>query len=108
MRGGRATTSRRAHNRSRSHALWRKGEHSGFRQQVEAILVDDDQDALVLKVRLEGPGSCHVGYRSSFCRAVNLDAAGAGSGPFGLRQLEEQAAFDAAAVYAGLPNPIRL
>jgi phosphoribosyl-AMP cyclohydrolase len=39
---------RQAHYWSRSReALWRKGEHSGFHQQVEALLVDDDQDALI-------------------------------------------------------------
>ncbi len=100
---------REAHYWSRSRqALWRKGEHSGFCQRVDAILVDDDQDALVLKVRLDGPGSCHVGYRSCFYRAVDLDAADAGSGPVRLCQLEAQPAFDAAAVYAGLPNPTRV
>jgi phosphoribosyl-AMP cyclohydrolase len=55
---------RNAYFRSRSRAaLWRKGEHSDFTQPVEHILVDDDQDAIILHVRLAGPGSCHVGYR---------------------------------------------
>ena len=40
-----------AHFWSRSRqALWRKGEHSGFTQQVATMLVDDHHDALVLHV----------------------------------------------------------
>lgn len=97
-----------AHFWSRSRkALWRKGEHSGFTQQVEAILVDDDQDALVLHVRINGPGSCHVGFRSCFYRAV--DHIGPQTArPVRLRQLEDAPAFDAGTVYAGLPNPTKL
>ena len=54
---------RQAHFWSRSRrALWRKGEHSGFRQRVDHVLVDDDQDALILMVTIDGPGSCHVGF----------------------------------------------
>lgn len=65
--------------------LWRKGEHSGFTQQVERILVDDDQDALILHVRLIGPGSCHVGYRSCFYRELVLPAPE--DAPVGLRTI---------------------
>ncbi len=39
-----STREARFWSRSRA-ALWRKGEHSGFAQQVERIVVDDDQDA---------------------------------------------------------------
>ena len=59
-----------AHFHSRSRArLWKKGESSGHVLAVEAILVDCDQDALVLKVRPSGP-ACHTGARSCFYRAL--------------------------------------
>jgi len=96
---------RRAHFWSRSRkALWRKGEYSGFIQMVERLLVDDDQDAVILLVRVEGPGSCHVGFRSCFYREVDLaDTCTARAAR--LRRIEAAPAFDANAVYAGLPNP---
>jgi phosphoribosyl-AMP cyclohydrolase len=63
-----------AHFRSRSRGrLWKKGESSGNVLHVEAILVDCDQDALVLKVRPAGP-ACHTGERSCFYRALDGDA----------------------------------
>ena len=104
----RTIETRLAHYWSRSRqALWHKGAHSGFFQHVEALLVDDDQDALILQVRLEGPGSCPVGYRACFYRAIDLDAAG-GGGVVPLRMTETEKAFDADTVYAGLENPTRL
>lgn len=60
------------HSRSRRR-LWKKGETSGHVLVVEAILVDCDQDALVLKVRPAGP-ACHTGARSCFYRALEGDA----------------------------------
>ena len=60
------------HSRSRGR-LWMKGETSGHVLHVEAILVDCDQDALVLKVRPAGP-ACHTGERSCFYRALEGDA----------------------------------
>jgi phosphoribosyl-AMP cyclohydrolase len=63
-----------AHFHSRSRArLWMKGESSGHVLHVESILVDCDQDALVLKVRAEGP-ACHTGERSCFYRRLDGDA----------------------------------
>ncbi|HWK41494.1 MAG TPA: phosphoribosyl-AMP cyclohydrolase [Croceibacterium sp.] len=56
------------HSRSRGR-LWKKGETSGHVLRVEAILVDCDQDALVLKVQPAGP-ACHTGARSCFYRAI--------------------------------------
>lgn len=97
-----------AHFWSRSReALWRKGEHSGFIQTVERILVDDDQDALILFVHVAGPGSCHVGFRSCFYREIDLPGFDH-SRPARLRRIEPQPVFDAEAVYAGLPNPTKL
>lgn len=104
----RTIVTRQAHFWSRSRqALWRKGEHSGFVQIVERLLVDDDQDAIILFVQVEGPGSCHVGFRSCFYREADLDGA-EHSRPVRLRPLEAVPAFDAGAVYAGLPNPTKL
>lgn len=104
----RTIATREAHFWSRSRAaLWRKGEHSGFTQGVERILVDDDQDAILLHVRVAGPGSCHVGYRSCFYREV-VPGAGDAGGPVALRPVEAGRAFDAEAVYAGLANPTRI
>lgn len=101
-------TTRLAHFWSRSRqVLWRKGEHSGFTQTVERMLVDDDQDALILSVRLNGPGSCHVGYQSCFYREVELGMADR-TNPARLTLTEAEPAFDAGAVYAGLPNPTKL
>jgi phosphoribosyl-AMP cyclohydrolase len=101
-------TTRLAHFWSRSRqVLWRKGEHSGFTQTVERMLVDDDQDALILSVRLDGPGSCHVGYQSCFYREVELGMADR-TNPARLFRTEAEPAFDAGAVYAGLPNPTKL
>lgn len=104
----RTIATREAHFWSRSRrALWRKGEHSGFAQRVERMLIDDDQDAIILFVRVAGPGSCHVGFRSCFYREVDLQAAGK-AGPARLLRIETNPAFDAAEVYAGLPNPTEL
>ena len=57
-----------AHYWSRSRRkLWRKGETSGHTQEVKAIFVDCDGDAVLLKVRQEG-GACHMGYPSCYFR----------------------------------------
>ena len=64
----RATGLAHFHSRSRGR-LWKKGESSGHVLHVEAILVDCDQDALVLKVRPAGP-ACHTGASSCFYRAL--------------------------------------
>jgi phosphoribosyl-AMP cyclohydrolase len=62
-------------SRSRSR-LWRKGEESGNTLDVVEMRVDCDQDAILLKVRVNGAGvACHLGYRSCFYRSVPLGAA---------------------------------
>jgi phosphoribosyl-AMP cyclohydrolase len=61
-------------SRSRK-ALWRKGETSGNILQVEELLVDCDQDALLLRVRVGGKAvACHTGRRSCFYRRLPLGA----------------------------------
>jgi phosphoribosyl-AMP cyclohydrolase len=56
----------RAHYWSRSRGeLWRKGDTSGHVQQVTALRVDCDGDAVLYVVRQTGP-ACHEGRRSCF------------------------------------------
>ena len=57
------------HSRSRGR-LWMKGETSGHVLRVDAMLVDCDQDALVLKATPAGP-ACHTGERTCFYRALD-------------------------------------
>lgn len=56
-------------SRSRN-ALWLKGETSGHFLEVEEILVDCDQDALLIRARPSGP-TCHTGARSCFYRRLD-------------------------------------
>lgn len=84
-------------SRSRQ-SYWKKGETSGQVQKVQEILTDCDQDALVLKVIVEGNGAtCHVGYRSCFFRKVVVNQ----NGPAGLTKVEEERVYDPAEVYGG-------
>lgn len=61
-----------AHYWSRSRqSLWKKGETSGQLQHVQELRIDCDQDAVVMKVNVDGDGGCcHVGFQSCFYRAV--------------------------------------
>jgi phosphoribosyl-AMP cyclohydrolase len=56
------------YSRSRGR-LWRKGEESGHAQQVRAMYLDCDADAVLLKVDQVG-AACHEGYRSCFFRQI--------------------------------------
>lgn len=76
--------------------IWRKGERSGQAQIVESIIIDDDQDCLLLKVRLTGGASCHVGYRSCFFRELNVAN---GTTDFSLTFLESEKVYDPQIVY---------
>ena len=94
-----------AHYWSRSrNTLWHKGATSGFIQKVRQILVDDDQDALWLRVDVGGHASCHVGYRSCFYRAVTKQK----HKPIELERIAQEKLFDPKKVYKGQPNPTRL
>lgn len=82
-------------SRSRQ-SFWKKGETSGQVQKVHQILTDCDQDALVLKVSVEGNGAtCHVGYRSCFFRKI-VDT---GSGPLRLERVESERVYAPEDVY---------
>lgn len=50
--------------------LWRKGESSGHVQELEALYLDCDADALVLEVRQVGGIACHTGRQSCFYRKL--------------------------------------
>ncbi|MBX3597164.1 MAG: phosphoribosyl-AMP cyclohydrolase [Rhizobiaceae bacterium] len=63
-----------AHYWSRSRGtLWKKGETSGNFQSVTEILTDCDQDAVWLKVRVQGDQlTCHTERPSCFYRSIHL------------------------------------
>lgn len=97
-----------AHYWSRSRkTLWHKGATSGLVQKVIDMRIDDDQDAVWLKVDVAGSGaSCHVGYRSCFYRSVPTGAAPSPS--LELRFKEQEKTFDPQEVYGDAPNPTQL
>jgi phosphoribosyl-AMP cyclohydrolase len=74
-------------------------------QKVVELRIDDDQDAVWLRVQIPGDASCHVGYRSCFYRSVPV-----GPGDFrrALKFEEQQKAFDPKKVYGDAPNPTKL
>jgi phosphoribosyl-AMP cyclohydrolase len=51
--------------------LWHKGEESGNVQQVKALYLDCDGDAILLKVEQIGGAACHTGKRSCFFRRLD-------------------------------------
>jgi len=53
--------------------LWLKGESSGHTQEVQEVLTDCDEDAVLLKVKQNG-GACHEGYYSCFFRKIDKDS----------------------------------
>ena len=93
------------YSRSRKQ-LWHKGATSGLVQKVREILVDDDQDAVWLRVDVQGGASCHVGYRSCFYRSVPI--APATEGPLEMNFTITEKVFDPKAVYGDAPNPTKL
>ena len=97
-----------AHYWSRSRqCLWHKGATSGLTQTVVDLRIDDDQDAIWLRVEVAGSGaSCHVGYRSCFYRSVAVG--NAPGGPVQLTFTETERAFDPEEVYGNAPNPTQL
>ena len=106
----------KAHYWSRSRqCLWSKGATSGLVQEVVEMRIDDDQDAVWLRVQVaESGASCHVGYRSCFYRSVALggEALGAegseGKTPGQLTFMESGKTFDPQEVYGDAPNPTLL
>jgi phosphoribosyl-AMP cyclohydrolase len=98
-----------AHYFSRSRGvLWHKGATSGFVQRVKSMLIDDDQDAVWLRVEVAGGASCHVGYRSCFYRRVPMGPKAFTSKPVRLEFTEKERVFDPKEVYGDAPNPTQL
>ena len=93
------------YSRSRKQ-LWHKGATSGLVQKVREILVDDDQDAVWLRVDVQGGASCHVGYRSCFYRSVPI--APSADGPLDMAFTITEKVFDPQVVYGNAPNPTKL
>ena len=93
-----------AHYWSRSRqVLWHKGATSGLVQRVVEMRIDDDQDAVWLRVAVAAgtqcePASCHVGYHSCFYRAVELKTGR-------IVYAEKEKTFDPKVVYGDAPNP---
>lgn len=96
-------TTGEAHYWSRSRkVLWHKGATSGLVQKVVEMRIDDDQDAVWLRVAIPGDASCHVGYRSCFYRSIPTGEAGAKGE---LKFEESEKMFDPKKVYGDAPNP---
>jgi len=94
-----------AHYWSRSRqCLWHKGATSGLVQKIVEMRIDDDQDAVWLRVKVDGGASCHVGYRSCFYRAVPVG----GSEVPRLTFTETGKVFNPLEVYGDAPNPTQL
>ena len=97
-----------AHYWSRSRGcLWHKGSSSGLIQRVIEMRIDDDQDAVWLRVQVGGSGaSCHVGYRSCFYRSVPLGQAENITPQLNFEEATKL--FEPTDVYGNAPNPTRL
>ncbi len=63
-----------AHFWSRSRQkLWRKGETSGNELKLIAMATDCDQDAILMRVEIQGNGvACHTGAKSCFYRTIEF------------------------------------
>ena len=97
-----------AHYWSRSRkALWHKGKTSGFVQKIIGISIDDDQDAIWLKVDIGNGASCHVGYKSCFYRSVPLGKI-KNTKNIKMKFREKKKKFDPNKVYKGQLNPTKL
>ena len=97
-----------AHYWSRSRkAVWHKGKTSGFVQIVKDLRIDDDQDAVWLKVDIGTGASCHVGYRSCFYRSVPLGKIKKGKN-IKMKFKEGKKKFNPDKVYKDQPNPTKL
>ena len=99
-----------AHYWSRSRqCLWRQGTTSGLIQIVVEMRIDDDQDAVWMRVRVaETDASSHVGYRSCFYRSLDLDLRGPPEEPTRLVFVETPQTSRPKEDYGDAPNPIRL
>ena len=93
-------------SRSRK-CLWHKGATSGLIQKIVELRIDDDQDAVWLRVNVVGGASCHVGYRSCFYRAIETGYK-PDDMPIALQFKEYKKVFDPEEIYGDAPNPTKL
>ncbi len=100
-------TTGEAHYYSRSRkVLWHKGASSGLVQKVMEMRIDDDQDAVWLRVAIPGDASCHVGYRSCFYRSIPTGELSPSADKVRELKFEEsEKMFDPKQVYGDVPNP---
>ena len=97
-----------AHYWSRSRqSIWHKGKTSGFVQKVIDLRIDDDQDAIWMKVNIGKGASCHVGYVSCFYRSIPLGKI-KNLKKIKMKFKEKNKKFDPDKVYKGQPNPTKL
>ena len=85
--------------------IWHKGKVSGFIQKVKEIRIDDDQDAVWVKV--DTKASCHVGYKSCFYRSIPLGNV-EDLEKVEMEFKETEKTFDPKKVYKDEPNPTKL
>ena len=83
--------------------IWHKGNTSGYVQKVKEIRIDDDQDAIWVKV--DTKASCHVGYKSCFYRSIPLKKT---SKKIKMFFKEKKKTFDPQKVYKDISNPTKL
>ena len=81
--------------------IWHKGDSSGFVQIVKEIRIDDDQDAIWVKVSTRA--SCHVGYKSCFYRSVPMKKK-----KTKIIFKSTKKTFYTKKIYKGLPNPTKI
>lgn len=72
--------------------VWMKGESSGFVQRVLEVKINCENSALLFTVEQEGPGVCHMGYKTCFYRKILKNG--------GLKIVENRV-FNPKRVYAG-------
>jgi len=70
-----AVNTQRGVYQSRKRGLWRKGESSGAGQDLLAIHLDCDRDALCFVVKQHGAGFCHIPEFSCFGKEMNTGIA---------------------------------
>ena len=93
-------------SRSRK-VIWHKGATSGFFQNVDELMIDDDQDTIWISVDIGEGSSCHVGYRSCFYRSIPLGKIENGR-KVEMNFEEKEKKFDPEEIYKGQPNPTKI
>ena len=88
-------------SRSRK-TIWHKGSTSGFIQKIKELRIDDDQDAIWLKV--DTKASCHVGYKSCFYRSVPLKT----RKKIKMIFKEKRKVFNPKKIYKNIKNPTKV